>query len=103
MITRFLASLVVELGDYDLSGQSEIMPPARVKVKRVVIHKDYKAPTFENDLALLELEEDIERKPNIVPICLPSGNEQFEGKMAIVSGWGRLEYGECMTLLATYM
>ena len=25
------------------------------KVARVVVHKDYKAPTFENDIAILEL------------------------------------------------
>ena len=27
----------------------------------MVIHKDYKAPTFENDIAILELESPIER------------------------------------------
>ncbi len=67
----------------------------RRKVKRVVVHKDYKAPTFENDIAILELEEPIERKPHIVPICMPqTTNEVFEGRTAIVSGWGRLEYGK---------
>ena len=64
------------------------------KVKRVVIHKDYKAPTFENDIAILELETPIERQPHVVPICMPKDDkEEFLGRMGIVTGWGRLEYG----------
>ena len=63
-------------------------------MKRVVIHKDYKAPTFENDLAILELEEPIERQPHVVPICMPRDDAgDFLGHVGIVSGWGRLEYG----------
>ena len=33
--------------------------------------------------------------PNIfaVPICMPPDRVEFTGKMATVSGWGRLKYG----------
>ena len=89
-----MASLLVELGEHDLSGPSEHMATMRRKVKRVVVHKDYKAPTFENDIAILELENKIERKPHIVPICLPETlDEVFEGRTGIVTGWGRIKYG----------
>ena len=65
------------------------------KVKRVVVHKDYKAPTFENDIAILELENAIVRQPHIVPICMPESLQiEFEGKVGIVTGWGRTEYGK---------
>ena len=61
----------------------------------MVVHKDYKAPTFENDIAILELEVPIERQPHVVPICMPKQNDEaFIGRMGIVTGWGRLEYGE---------
>ncbi len=50
-----MASLIVELGEYDISGNTEYMPTRQMKVKRVVVHKDYQAPTFENDIAILEL------------------------------------------------
>merc|ERR1712117_951713 len=63
----FLASLLVELGEYDISGPNEFMSTKEQKVKRVVVHKDYKAPTFENDIAILELETPIERQPHVVP------------------------------------
>ena len=91
----FLASLQVELGKHDITGNSEFMSPMTKKVKRVVVHKDYKAPTFENDIAILELESEIVRQPHIVPICLPKTlDEVFEGEMGIVTGWGRTEYGK---------
>ena len=90
----FLASLMVELGEHDLTGPTEAISTMRKKVKRVVVHKDYKAPTFENDIAILELESDIERQPHVVPICMPKLADEFEGKTAIVTGWGRLSYGD---------
>ena len=65
-----------------------------IQVKRVVVHKDYKAPTFENDIAILELEEPISRQPHVVPICMPLDDDKFLDRMGIVTGWGRLEYGE---------
>ena len=91
----FLASLTVELGEHDITGDSEFMSTMQRKVKRVVVHKDYKAPTFENDIAILELESDIVRQPHIVPICMPKSLDLvFEGQTGIVTGWGRTEYGE---------
>ena len=94
IISRFLASLLVEVGEYDISGPNEMMSTKEMKVKvaimindhrqtneisnevylkvkRVVVHKDYQAPTFENDIAILELENPIERQPHVVPICMP--------------------------------
>ena len=89
-LSRFLASLLVEVGEYDISGPNEMMSTKEMKVevtrekmclktsdngypkvKRVVVHKDYQAPTFENDIAILELENPIERQPHVVPICMP--------------------------------
>merc|ERR1712210_313415 len=61
----FLASLLVEVGEYDISGPNEMMSTKEMKVKRVVVHKDYQAPTF----------------------------EKFLDAVGIVTGWGRLEYG----------
>ena len=104
--SRFLASLLVEVGEYDISGPNEMMSTKEMKVetrpsgnyekdwlhqlflfpaliwtdmfwyflvqvKRVVVHKDYQAPTFENDIAILELEDPIQRQPHVVPICMP--------------------------------
>ena len=90
---------MVELGEHDISGKTELMATNQIKVKRVVVHRDYKAPTFENDIAILELEESIRRAPHIIPICMPEKTDEvFEGRVGIVSGWGRLEYGKVVEI-----
>lgn len=53
---RFLASLVAVFGEFDISGVLEPKQSVTKNIKRVVVHREYDAATFENDLALLELE-----------------------------------------------
>lgn len=81
----FLATLTVVLGDFDIShGKDKSSSQSVTKnVRRVIVHRDYNAQTFENDIALLELESAVEYAPHIVPICLPEDNENFVG----VNGW----------------
>jgi hypothetical protein len=83
----------VVLGEFDLTGHSEPNTPVEKNVKRVVVHRDYVERTFENDLAILELETPVEFKPYIVPICLPSTSDgDFVGQKAEVTGWGKLSH-----------
>lgn len=55
----FLASLVTVFGEFDISGELEAKRSVTKNVKRVLVHREYDAATFENDLALLELESPI--------------------------------------------
>ncbi|CAA9993058.1 unnamed protein product [Nesidiocoris tenuis] len=89
----FLASLIAVFGEYDISGELESKRSSTRNVKRVIVHRHYDAATFENDIALLELELPIQYDQHIVPICMPEDDEDFTGKMATVTGWGRLKYG----------
>lgn len=59
MFFRFLASLVAVFGEYDISGELESKRSVTKNVKSIVVHRQYDAATFENDLALLELESPI--------------------------------------------
>lgn len=56
---RFLASLVAVFGEFDISGDLEKKRSVTKNVKRIVVHREYDAATFENDLALLEMESPI--------------------------------------------
>ncbi|XP_015837473.1 serine protease filzig [Tribolium castaneum] len=89
----FLASLVAVFGEFDISGDLESRRPVSRNVRRVIVHRKYDAATFENDLALLELESPVKFDAHIIPICLPRDGEDFTGRMATVTGWGRLKYG----------
>ncbi|XP_026755331.2 serine protease filzig [Galleria mellonella] len=89
----FLASLVAVFGENDISGDKEPRRPVSKNVRRVIVHRQYDAATFENDLALLELETPVKFDAHIVPICMPPDDADFTGRMATVTGWGRLKYG----------
>ncbi|XP_064484486.1 sushi, von Willebrand factor type A, EGF and pentraxin domain-containing protein 1-like [Ornithodoros turicata] len=63
-------------------------------VKRIVRHENYNGTTFENDIALLELQSNMTYNAYIRPICLPPeklrNNSDFyrAKKHAFVIGWG---------------
>lgn len=88
-----MGSLVVMLGQHELHGHTQQLKPMVKPVKRMIVHRDYNPDTFDNDIALLELETPFEMQPHIVPICLPEEDEDYVGQFAFVAGWGKLSYG----------
>lgn len=46
-------------GEFDISSDLEARRSVTKNVKRVIVHRQYDAATFENDLAILELESPI--------------------------------------------
>lgn len=64
------------------------------RVKRIVAHGDYNPLTFDNDIALMELDADVALNQNIWPICLPSSSHDFPaGQVAWITGWGNTREG----------
>lgn len=66
-------------------------------VKQIIAHRDYNPTTFNNDIALMELDANVTLSQNIWPICLPSPTYHFPvGCEAWITGWGAtMEGGEC--------
>ena len=81
-------------GEFDISGELESKRSITRNVKKVIVNRGYNPATFENDLALLELEKPIQFDAHIVPICMPDDNADFTGRMATVTGWGRVKYSK---------
>lgn len=90
----FLASLVAVFGEFDISGELEQKRSVTRNVRRVIVNRGYDPGTFENDLALLELDIPITFDDHIVPICMPEPGVDYTGRMATVTGWGRLKYSK---------
>lgn len=64
------------------------------KVKAVHIHPDYSPENFDNDIALIQLENPVTMNSNVSPICLPERSEVslYEPSLAgYVSGFGLTE------------
>lgn len=63
-------------------------------LKQVIPHPNYNAYTFDNDIALMELDSPLTYSDYIRPICLPSAQHEFmTGSTVWISGWGATREG----------
>ncbi|CRK97946.1 CLUMA_CG011319, isoform A [Clunio marinus] len=84
------SDLLLRLGEYDLSIEEEPYGYQERRVQIVASHPQFDPRTFEYDLALLRFFEPVVFQPNIIPVCVPEIDENFIGRTAYVTGWGRL-------------
>ncbi|XP_074042438.1 uncharacterized protein [Leptinotarsa decemlineata] len=84
------SDLLLRLGEHDLSTESEPYLHQERRVQVVASHPQFDPRTFEYDLALLRFYEPVTFQPNILPVCVPQTDENFVGRTAYVTGWGRL-------------
>jgi len=62
------------------------------KVSKVIEHENYNSRTYDNDIALLKLEDELTFTDEITPICLPS-SDAVVGTTCTVTGWGTTSSG----------
>ncbi|XP_069572721.1 ST14 transmembrane serine protease matriptase b [Brachyistius frenatus] len=66
----------------------------RRSLRRIAAHPDYNPLTYDNDVALMELDANVTLNQNIWPICLPSLTHDFPaGRDAWITGWGATREG----------
>ncbi|KAH8394673.1 hypothetical protein KR222_001454 [Zaprionus bogoriensis] len=64
---------------------------------RVKTHELYNPRSFDNDIALIQLDRPLSFEGHMRPICLPVPSASFDGEVAIVTGWGALREGDLAT------
>uniref|UniRef100_A0A3Q3QH61 Suppressor of tumorigenicity 14 protein homolog n=1 Tax=Monopterus albus TaxID=43700 RepID=A0A3Q3QH61_MONAL len=63
-------------------------------LKQVIPHPNYNSYTFDNDIALMELDSPVTYSNYIKPICLPSPQHDFPaGSNVWITGWGATREG----------
>ncbi|MBN3307043.1 ST14 protein, partial [Amia calva] len=63
-------------------------------LKRIIAHPNYNHYTFDNDIALMELDNPVTLSKLIWPICLPTSTYVFPaGKSVWITGWGATKEG----------
>lgn len=83
------------VGRYNLKGNPNT--EQKLTVKRFIVHADYNSETLENDIALMQVNEEIKFTDYIQPICIlpPSQTTNLENEphhVCIAIGWGTLEH-----------
>jgi len=64
-------------------------------VDKAIMHPKFVASLYEQDIALLHLDEDLVFSSSVLPVCLPppgadTGRFPYLGRLATLTGWGRL-------------
>ena len=87
------ADLMIRVGDTTLDEEFEA-ESFTYSVAAIKNHPNYNGGTFQNDIAVIELDSDVplDMYPHIKPACLPDAGALFPGD-AIVSGWGTVGSG----------
>lgn len=81
--------VVVRLGAHKLGDQPRDGAKAiDVRIRRIHMHPEYNPPVIYNDIALLELETDVQFSMYIRPACLWTRNDVGHYVKGTASGWG---------------
>jgi len=88
--------LIVRVGEYDASGNSEVQEHQEYTVERILKHPEMSTKRLSNDLAILYTVEPIVLNTQVNTACLPSCHDQFSyrfnngtGTRCWVAGWGK--------------
>ncbi|XP_048041600.1 tryptase-like [Megalobrama amblycephala] len=64
------------------------------RASRIINHPNYNGSTFDNDIALIQLNSSVNFSDYIKPVCLAAAGSVFSaGTDSWVTGWGRLQFG----------
>ncbi|GBL89637.1 Serine proteinase stubble [Araneus ventricosus] len=85
-----LTDILLRMGEYDITHENEPLPFVERRVQIIASHPQFDRRTFEYDLALLRFYEPVVFQRNILPACVPTGNDTYVGRYATVTGWGRM-------------
>ncbi|CAH1111119.1 unnamed protein product, partial [Psylliodes chrysocephalus] len=74
--------------DHDRSNSFETNTIMR-KIKNIYRHRGYgTGGSYNNDIAIIELEQEVPFSGLLRPVCLPPTGKSFSGIQGIVTGWG---------------
>ncbi|VEN61163.1 unnamed protein product [Callosobruchus maculatus] len=74
--------------DHDRSTATETQTITR-KIKNIHRHRSYGyGSNYNNDIAVLQLDEDLPLTGKLQPVCLPPTGKSFSGFTGVAVGWG---------------
>ena len=82
----------VRLGDLDLSTDKDDAKPEDFRIVEAINHPKYDPVTLYNDITLFKLDRKVMFNDYIMPACLFQ-TQEIDSDIAIVTGWGRLDFG----------
>lgn len=88
--SRHRTQLLARMGEHDWRPHTEPLPHPDYDVRKIIAQKDFDAVELTNDIALLKLEREVNRKDHIDRIVLDGKNSDFVNQSVKTSGWSLL-------------
>ncbi|XP_001353838.4 brachyurin [Drosophila pseudoobscura] len=79
-----LRKVIIYVGSLEVDESK----PFVVKKSATIVHKGFNRKIVANDIGLIKLPKDLTFNDRIQPAIFPDLGKTYEGKMAIISGWG---------------
>ncbi|KAK8392900.1 hypothetical protein O3P69_013133 [Scylla paramamosain] len=89
---------VIRLGEEDFTRATESLA-YDYPVARVILHPDYTVIPKYNDIALIELEDDVRATSLLRPYCVPPSVLDLTSQICKVAGWGTRPNEQASSLL----
>ncbi|CAL4106038.1 unnamed protein product, partial [Meganyctiphanes norvegica] len=88
------SDLLVRLGEWDFSQDSEFFRHIDFQVSQLYEHEGYYKGNLNNDITILRLniQVDFSSNPHISPVCLPVTSSDFSNQLCTVTGWGKDDF-----------
>ncbi|EFX79537.1 hypothetical protein DAPPUDRAFT_319411 [Daphnia pulex] len=86
-----LLSSTVSIGVYSIEPMDAQMTR---RISNIILHNQYNAATFDNDIAIITLDVPVVLSKTVVPVCLPPAStdpNQYADQDAIILGWDASE------------
>jgi len=105
LTNAYFLDMVKNLSDVSvyvgLHNKSAAFESNGYSVSQIHIHPGYNNMTWQNDVAIIKLNNSLNFSDQVSSICLPSPNSHASvyGKEVVVTGWGFTESGNSSTLL----
>lgn len=89
---------MVRCGEWDTKSDSEPLSHQDRRVERITVHPSYKRfKYYDNNIAILHVEQDFNLEAHISPICLPderTGQRSYLKEGCWATGWGKEDFSE---------
>lgn len=89
--TENQTALSIRAAEWDLRSTVEPYPYIASLVKAVYLHGEFKTDDYNNDIALLELDRELDFFKYAKPVCLPRSHEFPITKPCLLVGWDKTQ------------
>lgn len=87
---------MARVGDLDLNSTTDGANPIDILIEEKILHPEYNSATYNNDIGIIRLSQEVPFSRNLHPVCLPFTQPvrdfDLEGTFPFVAGWGSVYF-----------